>query len=100
MEFSVRNFMFFDLIYHAFSLLMMASFLLSYKHTVNQMKTLKVQKKVEPLVCAAVGAVSHWYRLEGCTMCNTAGNMLKNDKSCNEPVCTKLAGKNVSEVFL
>jgi hypothetical protein len=37
--------MFLDFIYHAFSLGTMAPFLLSYKHSVNQVETLKTQNK-------------------------------------------------------
>jgi hypothetical protein len=43
-------------------------------------------------VCAAVGAANHWHGLEVYTMHNISNNMLKK-QSCNEPVCTKIAGK-------
>jgi hypothetical protein len=41
---------------------------------VSQMKTLKVQKKIEILLFAAIGTASHHHGLEACTMYGTSDN--------------------------
>jgi hypothetical protein len=50
-------------------------------------------------MCTAVGATSHWHGLEGCTMCDISGNMLKNNKAVMN-LCALISWKNSSEGFM
>lgn len=64
----------------------------------SQTKTLKVQKNRAPRV-HSLGAASHWHGLEGCTMCDISGNMLKNNKAVMN-LCALISWKNSCEGFM
>jgi hypothetical protein len=44
------------------------------------MRTLKLHKQYEPLLCAALGRARLQHGLEACTVYCGSGNMLQNDK--------------------